>query len=63
MNANTVKKIFDGDVVFKFTGCDPRIAHNPTYREIVMILEMLKTQIESGSEIDNIEVKKNLRTL
>lgn len=56
-------KEFDGDVKFKFTGCDQRVAHNPSYRELVMILEMLKTQIENGSEIDSIDIKRNLRSL
>ena len=56
-------KEFDGDVKFKFTGCEQRVAHNPSYRELVMILEMLKTQIENGLEIDSIEIKKKLRAI
>ena len=56
-------KVFDGDVKFKFTGCEQRVAHNPSYRELVMILEMLKTQIENGLEIDSIDIKRNLRSL
>lgn len=56
-------RMFDGDVKFKFTGCEQRIVHNPSYRELSMILEMLKTQIENGLEIDDIDVKKNLRSI
>lgn len=54
---------FDGSVQFKFTGCEMRVARDVTYRELVMILEMLKTQIENGSEIDSIDIKRNLRSL
>lgn len=62
-NCTLNNQIFDGDVKFKFSGLDMRVAHDPTYREVVMILEMLKTQIENGQEIDSIEVKKRLRSL
>jgi len=61
MSNYMVNEIFDGDVKFKFTGCEQRIAHEVTYRELVMILEMLKSQIENGLRIDSIEIKRNLR--
>lgn len=54
---------FDGSVQFKFTGCEMRVARDVTYRELVMILEMLKTQIQNGERIDEIEVKRNLRSI
>lgn len=54
---------FDGSVRFKFTGCEMRVARDVTYRELVMILEMLETQIGNGYEIDNIDIKRNLRSL
>lgn len=56
-------KTFDGDIKFKFSGCEERIIHNPTERELVMVLEMLKTQISNGLEIDNIDIKRHLRSL
>ena len=54
---------FDGSVQFKFTGCEMRVARDVRYRELVMILEMLKTQIQNGERIDEIEVKRNLRAM
>ena len=63
MRGYTGNETFDGSVQFKFKGCEERVAHNPSYREVAMILEMLKTQLENGYEIDTIDMKRNLRSL
>lgn len=63
MSSYMARGEFDGDIKFKFKGCEERVAHNPSYREVAMILEMLKTQFENGYEIDTIDMKRNLRSL